>query len=148
MMENKRKIIFVCVHNSARSQMAEGILKHLYGQSYEVYSAGTKPSILHSLAVEAMAEIGIDISCQRSKGLGEIEGIRFDLAVTVCNAGSSCPFVPGAEETVHKEFDDPAESSEIEAFRRVRDELCRWIKDSFSDPSSLPKALGTELHLL
>jgi arsenate reductase (thioredoxin) len=145
---NRKKIIFVCIHNSARSQMAEGILKHLYGQSYEVYSAGTEPAGVHPMAVEAMAEIGIDISSQRSKGLNDLEGIVFDLAVTLCGSGSSCPFVPGAEKTVHKEFDDPAESSHLEAFRRVRDEMCRWITAAFSDPSSLPTAPRTELHLL
>lgn len=143
----KKKIIFVCIHNSSRSQMAEGILRHLYGESYEVYSAGTLPTLLHPLAVTAMKEIGIDISMQKSKGFDAFKGMEFDLVVTVCGPLASCPYVAGAKETIHREFDDPAVAEGIELFRRVRDEIYGWIKDAFKNPNELPKSQLIPLHL-
>jgi arsenate reductase (thioredoxin) len=137
-MKEKKKVLFVCVNNSARSQMAEGLLRHLHGDVYEVFSAGAEPTTLNPLAREAMAEIGIDISGQRSKGLDEFKDVRFDLAVTVCGPGASCPFVPNAAATVHQEFDDPAKSADMDAFRRIRDEICVWVRDAFKDPDHLP----------
>ncbi len=143
----KKKIVFVCVHNSSRSQMAEGILRHLYPESYEVFSAGTVPTKLHPLADAAMREVGIDISGQKSKGLDAFAGTVFDLAVTVCGPMAACPYVAGAKETVHREFDDPAEAGDIETFRRVRDEIFGWIREAFRNPDELPKSPPIPLHL-
>jgi arsenate reductase (thioredoxin) len=132
---NKGRILFLCTHNSARSQMAEGLLRSLKGDLYEVYSAGISPTTVDPDAIDAMAEIGVDISRQRSKGLDEIAAIKFDFAVTVCDsAKEACPFFPGAKEQIHKSFDDPAayEGKErLQAFRRVRDEIGEWIKHTF-----------------
>lgn len=136
-MKAKKKILFVCVRNSARSQMAEGILRHLYGECYEAHSAGTEPTGVHALAVEALREIGIDISRQRSKGLDDLRDIRFDLVVTVCAPAAACPLVPGAGAIIRRAFDDPAETPDIGAFRRVRDELFDWIRDAFRDCEQL-----------
>jgi arsenate reductase len=144
----KKRILFVCVHNSARSQMAEGILRSLYGENYEGYSAGTAPTSVNPLAVEAMAEIGIDISHQYAKGLGELKDMQFDLAVTVCGPASSCPFVPGVRAVVHREFHDPAASSDISTFRKVRDEIFNWIQDAFRDPDNLPSMPQTPMGQL
>jgi len=144
----KKKVLFVCVHNSARSQMAEGILRHLYGKDYEACSAGSAPTIIHPLAVEAMGEIGIDISLQKSKGLDELKGIRFDLAVTLCGAAAPCPFVPNAVSAIHKEFDDPAGTSDMNMFRRVRDEILIWITDAFKDPDRMKEMQQTPVRLL
>ena len=81
----KRKVLFLCFHNSARSQMAEGLLRAMYGDRYEVYSAGVEASKVDPRAVKVMSEISIDISSQRSKAMNEYRGILFDLAVTVCD---------------------------------------------------------------
>ncbi|MCX6668917.1 MAG: arsenate reductase ArsC [Methanothrix sp.] len=95
---SKRKVLFLCTHNSARSQMAEGLLRALKDEAYEVFSAGVSPTQVDPDAIKAMAEIGIDISGQRSKGMDEIMDIRFDIIVTVCDsAREACPFFPGPE---------------------------------------------------
>ncbi|MRR36643.1 arsenate reductase ArsC [bacterium] len=133
----KKKVLFVCLHNSARSQMAEGILRHLYGEKYEAYSAGSTPTRLHPLAKEAMAEAGIDISRQEAKGLETLASITFDLAVTVCGSDATCPFIPNTKATMHKEFDDPSSSNDMKMFRRVRDEIAAWVRDTFRDPAGL-----------
>ncbi len=128
------RVLFVCTGNSARSQMAEGWLRHLSGGRVEAASAGTEPRGLHPLAVRVMAERGVDISRQRSKHLSEVQGSRFDWVVTVCDrARQSCPVFPGAR-TVHWDLPDPAEArgseEEVaEAFRRVRDELARRVAE-------------------
>lgn len=128
------RVLFVCTGNSARSQMAEGWLRHLSAGRVEAASAGTEPRGLHPLAVRVMAERGVDISRQRSKHLSEVQGIRFDWVVTVCDrARQSCPVFPGAR-TVHWDLPDPAEArgseEEVaEAFRRVRDELARRVAE-------------------
>ena len=106
----KKKVLLICTHNSARSQMAEGLLNALYGNKYKAYSAGTKPSFVNPYAIEVMAEIGIDISKHRSKSIDEFQGITFDYVITVCdNAKATCPFSPGAGEYLHKSFDDPSD---------------------------------------
>jgi len=134
-MSNKIKVLFLCTHNSARSQMAEGLLRAQKGESYEVFSAGVSPTQVDPDAVEAMAELGIDIAGQRSKGMDEIKDIRFDIIVTVCDsAKEACPFFPGAKEQIHRSFDDPAAyegEARLAAFRRVRDEIADWIAESF-----------------
>lgn len=123
------RVLFLCTGNSARSQMAEGLLRALGGQDFEVHSAGLEPRELNPLAVEAMAEIGIDISGQRSKHLNEFLDIQFDYIITVCDrARDSCPTFPRDSENIHWGYDDPAaaqgtEEEKLAVFRRVRNEI-------------------------
>ncbi len=132
-----KKVLFLCTHNSARSQMAEALLNHLYGDRYRAYSAGTAPSGVNPYAVSVMAEIGIDISKNRSKSLDEFRGEEFDYVVTLCEgAKESCPFFEGGKVHLHRGFQDPSsvEGSEeaiLEAFRRVRDEIRSWLIETF-----------------
>jgi arsenate reductase (thioredoxin) len=123
---NKKRVLFLCTHNFARSQMGRRALRAFKGDLYEVYSAGISPTAVDPDAIRAMVEIGIDISRQRSKDLDEIAAIRFDLVVTVCDsAKEACPFFPGAKDQIHKGLDDPAAyegETRLLAFRRVRDE--------------------------
>ncbi len=131
----KIKVIFVCTNNSARSQMAEGILRHLYGEGYEVYSAGTQPTSVKPLAIEVMKEIGIHISHQHSKGMDELSGIDFDVAVTVCDqAKKTCPVIPGTGMVIHKSFEDP---TDLASFRKTCAEIKDWIESHFKDPDTL-----------
>jgi arsenate reductase (thioredoxin) len=143
----KKKVLFLCFHNSARSQMAEGLLRAMYGDRYEVYSAGVEPSKVDPRAVKVMNEIGIDISGQRSKAMNEYKGVIFDVAVTVCDkAKEMCPIcgvgidapatAPAAKETIHKTFNDPAAAAgskedQIKVFRQARDEIKDWISQTF-----------------
>ena len=136
--EGKIKVLFVCTHNSARSQMAEGILRNLYGGRFDVYSAGTEPSRVNPHAVRVMDEIGIDISRYTSKTLDMYAGRHFDYVVAVCDrANEACPVFTGGGKKLHKGFLDPAGFSgrdeEIMAgFRTVRDEIKCWIESEFS----------------
>ncbi len=127
----KQRVLILCTGNSARSQMAEGFLRHIAGERYEVCSAGTRPVGLNPNAVAAMAEIGIDIANHRSKSLEEFAGQQFDCVITVCDsARETCPIFPGAGKRIHRSFDDPAAVSAQEqprAFRRVRDEIKQWL---------------------
>jgi len=131
----KKRILFICTHNSARSQIAEGLLKHLYGHRYEVQSAGTAPQRINPYAIEVMAELGLDISKHRSKHVDEFKERRFDLAVTVCGkAQETCPFFP-AKKVVHHSFPDPSsvtggKDQKLFAFRKTRDDILEWIKSS------------------
>ena len=133
----KKKILFVCTHNSSRSQMAEGLLRALRGDRYEAYSAGTEPMSVHPAAITAMAEIGIDIRLHRAKGVETLDGIEFDEVVTVCDrARESCPVVLGGGKKRHQSFSDPStakgdEGEVLAAFRRVRDEIKKWILDTY-----------------
>ena len=135
--EGKIKVLFVCTHNSARSQMAEGILRNLYGGRFDVYSAGTEPSRVNPHAVRVMDEIGIDISRYTSKNLDMYAGMHFDYVVAVCDrANEACPVFTGAGKKLHKGFLDPAgfsgKDEEIMAgFRTVRDEIKCWIESEF-----------------
>lgn len=123
----KKRVLILCTGNSARSQMAEGLLRHEAGDRFEVASAGTKPSRVRREAIAAMAEIGIDISGHRSKGVEEFLERPPDLLITVCDsARETCPVFPGAVERLHWPFDDPAG---IEDFRRVRDEIRARIRE-------------------
>ena len=124
----KQKVLFLCTQNSARSQMAEGFLRHLAGDRFEVYSAGIDPTPeIHPCAVEAMSEIGIDISGQESKTLERYLREPFDYVITVCDdANEACPFFPGAQSRLHWSIEDPSkvegsEDERLEVFRRVRD---------------------------
>ena len=128
-MMKKQKVLILCTGNSARSQMAEGLLRQLAGDRFEVESAGTIASFVRPQAIAAMAEIGIDISNHRSKCLDEFLDDPFDYVITVCdNAKESCPVFPGRAERIHWSFDDPAEAdgdavAQLAVFRRVRDEI-------------------------
>jgi len=103
------RVLFLCTHNSARSQMAEGLLRSLGGDQVEVFSAGSEPSSIHPLAIKVMSAIGIDVSQQRSKHFDEFLGQKFDYVVTVCDrVRESCPVFPGAPEQIHWSFPDPA----------------------------------------
>ena len=129
MTENKPRVLFLCTHNSARSQMAEGLLRHLARDRFEVMSAGTEATHVRPLARRAMDEIGVDISGQESKTLERYLGEPFDYVITVCDdANEACPFFPGAQGRLHWSFEDPsrAEGSEEErlaVFRSVRDRI-------------------------
>ena len=130
----KSRLLFLCTGNSARSQMAEGWLRHLAGDRFEVFSAGTHPVGLNPGSVEAMAEVEIDISHHRSKHVGEFATQPFDYVITVCDrAKESCPTWPGPTQLLHWSFDDPATAIDSEdgrrhLFRRVRDEISFRIK--------------------
>jgi len=135
----KRRVLFLCVHNSARSQMAEGLLRARAGDSFDVHSAGNAATAVRPLAVQAMAELGIDIGGQRSKSVDEYAGQRFDYAITVCDdAKEACPYFPGAATQIHWRFDDPAaatgsEDERLAVFRRVRDEISEQIEGFVRD---------------
>ena len=128
-MMNKKRVLILCTGNSARSQMAEGLLRHDGGERFEVFSAGVSPSRVRPEAIEAMREVGVDISNQRSKSVEEFAGQAFDYVITVCdNAREQCPFFPAETRRIHWSFDDPAaavgdEAQRLSVFRRVRDEI-------------------------
>jgi len=153
---DKVKVLFLCTHNSARSQIAEGLLRHLYGDKYEAFSAGATPTSVHPFAVRVMSEIGVDISGQSSKSIEEFRGKEIDLVVTICKNTQmlSCPFcstpltigrpeiirstLPSAKHWIEHGFRDPSEvegseEDRLVAFRGVRDEISEWVKDFFSD---------------
>ena len=133
----KKKVLFICTHKSARSQMAEGLLRSLYGDRYEAYSAGTQPSRVNPYAIKVMAEIGFDISTHYSKNIDVFHGIRFDYVVPVCNkAKEECPFFQGGGEYLHNDFDDPSqfkgnEDEKPAVFRKTRDVIKDWIEKTF-----------------
>ena len=133
-----KRVLFLCTHNSARSQMAEGLLNRLYPDRYQIFSAGTAPGVIHPFAVRAMAEIGIDISANRSKHVREFIGQPMDIVVTVCdNARDACPVFPGAKAILHESFPDPTASAgrddeKMAAFRTVRDAISAWLKKEFA----------------
>jgi arsenate reductase (thioredoxin) len=130
----RNRILFLCTHNSARSQMAEGLLRQLAGDRFEVMSAGTEATHIRPLAIRAMDEIGIDISKQESKTLDRYLQEPFDYVITVCDdANEACPFFPGAKSRLHWSFEDPsrAEGSEEErlaVFRSVRDRIGKRVQ--------------------
>jgi arsenate reductase (thioredoxin) len=133
-----KKVLILCTGNSARSQMAEGLLKHISKGGYKVYSAGTKPSIVRPEAIQVLAEIGIDISGNRSKSIDEFAGQEIDYVLTVCeNAKENCPYFPAKTKIVHRSFDDPPEVDEFDeetrlgVFRRVRDEIKDYFENDF-----------------
>jgi arsenate reductase (thioredoxin) len=157
---NKLKILFICSHNSARSQMAEGLLRYIYGEKYEVFSAGTNPTKVNPLAIKAMAEIGIDISKQYSKGLEEFSEVEIDLAVSVCESSAktlctlcSSPITMGRPLVInaklHKTknyvvqgFSDPSEvegseEEKLAAFHQIRDKIKTWITEYFADSKTI-----------
>ncbi len=128
------RVLFLCTHNSARSQMAEGLLRAWAGDRFEAHSAGVEATEIRSLAIRAMDELGIDIRGQRSKRLDTYAGQAFDFAITVCDeAREACPFFAGARRQLHWSFDDPAaatgsDEERLDAYRRVRDEIGARIR--------------------
>lgn len=150
----KTKVLFLCTHNSARSQIAEGLLRFLYSDRYEVFSAGTNPTRVNPLSIKVMAEAGIDISRQYSKNLDVYRDIDIDLVVSVCRGSKlNCPIcaspivmgrpeliasrLPKAKDYLDHPFKDPSEvegseEEKLEAFRRTRDEIKEWISERFA----------------
>jgi arsenate reductase (thioredoxin) len=130
----KKRVLILCTGNSARSQMAEGLLRHDAGDSFEVESAGTRPGHVKPEAIAVMKELGIDISGHRSKNVEEFEDQSFDYVLTVCdNAKETCPVFPGHSNRIHKGFEDPAtaqgsKEERLAVFRRVRDEIRKYLK--------------------
>lgn len=128
-MNQKKRVIFICTHNSARSQMAEGLLRHLAGDCYEVFSAGTQSTRVNPLAISAMAEKGIDISQHTSDHIDKYMGMEFDYVVTVCdNANETCPYFPTNKTRWHWSFADPSsatgtEDERLAKFREIRDQI-------------------------
>jgi arsenate reductase len=131
---DKRRVLFLCTHNSARSQMAEGLLRHLGGDRYEAFSAGTAATHVRPLAIRAMAELAIDISAQESKTLDRYLGEPFDAVITVCDqAAEACPVFPGARRRLHWSFPDPSkargdEDEQLADYRAVRDDIRAHIE--------------------
>lgn len=129
-----KTVLFICVHNSARSQMAEGLVNSLYSDRLEAVSGGTEATRVHPGAIRAMAEIGIDISGQFSKSIDVFEGRRFDYVVMVCDdKQADCPVFLGGKNYIHRAFDDPAacagtDEEVLACFRRVRDDIKAWIE--------------------
>jgi arsenate reductase len=129
-----KRVLFLCTGNSCRSQMAEGWARHLWGDRFEVHSAGTQPSRVHPDAVAVMAEAGVALSGHRSKHIDEIRHLLFDLVITVCdNAREQCPVFPGKVRRIHRSFADPAGAAGtreevLSAFRKARDEIRAFIE--------------------
>lgn len=120
------RVLILCTGNSARSQMAEGLLRHDAGDRFEVHSAGTKPGHVRPEAIAVMAELGIDLNSHRSKHVDEFEGQHFDYVLTVCdNARQACPVFPAGTRTIHHSFKDPAS---LEDFRLVRDQIRAYLR--------------------
>ena len=135
----KKRILFICTHNSARSQMAEAFLKTLFPERFEVYSAGTQPGKLNPFVVKAMVEVGMDISGNHTKSVDEFKGDKFDLVVTVCDqAKETCPYFPGALGYLHRNFEDPStftgsEEEIMEKVRQVRENIKNWVLETFGE---------------
>lgn len=152
----KFKVLFLCTHNSARSQIAEGLLRYIHGDKYEVFSAGTTPTKVNPLAIQVMAEIGIDITKQYSKGIEEFKSKDIDLVVSVCKSSAklkcalcSSPIINdrpliiseklnSAKRYLQQPFSDPSEveasnEEKLAAFRHTRDEIRKWIIAYFSN---------------
>jgi arsenate reductase (thioredoxin) len=136
-----KEILFICTHNSARSQIAEAITNALHGDKYRAYSAGTEPTSINPHVIKALSEIGIDASKQKSKSINKFQGKTFEYVVTVCDhAKETCPFFPG-KTVLHKSFADPSkfqgtEKQILQQIRQVRNEIRKWIEETFSQESS------------
>ena len=144
-MSGRKRVLILCTGNSARSQMAEGLLREMGGDSFEVESAGVNPSRVRPEAVEVMREVGIDISAHRSKSAEEFTGQEFNYIITVCdNARETCPVFPGHAERIHQSFEDPPAPGAADpetmmaVFRRVRDEIGEWLREEFIPSASAP----------
>jgi len=133
----KKKVLFVCTHNSARSQIAEGLLNYFCGGKYEGYSAGSAPTKVNPFSIGVLNEIWIDTTDHYSKSMLEFQDFKFDYVITVCdNAKETCPFFPGAKEYIHKSFNDPSSTEgsyedKPNAFRETREEIKEWLIEFF-----------------
>ena len=133
-MQDRKRVLILCTGNSARSQMAEGLLRHMAGDQFDVVSAGVSPTRVRSEAIEVMHEIGVDISTHRSKSVDEFTGQQFAYVITVCDiANEQCPVFPGNTQRIHWSFDDPAaaegnDQTRQGVFRRVRDEISERLR--------------------
>ncbi len=129
----KKKILFLCWQNAVRSQLAEGLMRKLFGERYEVFSAGIEPKEIHPLVIEVLKEVGISATDQHAKSLKEFEGMDFDYVVTVCDqAKEACPFFPGGRNYLHKNFPHP-EEEDIASFRNLREEIRDWLLVTFEN---------------
>jgi arsenate reductase len=135
---NKKRLLVLCTGNSARSQMGEGLFRHIGGEPWEVHSAGTRPSLVRPEAIAVMRELEIDITGHRSKSVDEFSGQFFDYVVTVCdNARDNCPVFPSSATRIHWSFEDPAavqgtEEVRLAAFRRIRDQIRARVEEFFA----------------
>ena len=142
-MIDRQRVLILCTGNSARSQMAEGFLRHLAGDRFEVASAGVAPTQVRPEAIEAMHEIGIDISGHHSKSVDEFSGQQFDYVITVCdNANEQCPIFPGNTKRIHWSFEDPAaiegdKETRLAAFRQARDKISRQLQSFLATADEL-----------
>jgi len=134
MVGDRQRILFLCTHNSARSQMAEGLLRHLGGERFAAFSAGTEATHVRPLAIAAMAELEIDLAGQESKTLDRYLGESFDAVITVCDqAAEACPVFPGAKRRLHWSFPDPSKATgtpeeQLAVYRQVRDDIQAHIE--------------------
>lgn len=141
-MSERKRVLILCTGNSARSQMAEGLLRHDGGDKFEVESAGVEPSFVRPQAIEVMREVGIDISGHRSKSVDKFLGQAFDYVITVCDhANERCPLFPSKTERLHWSFDDPAavqgsEAQRLAVFRRVRDEIREKLRQFMAESAA------------
>lgn len=135
---NKKRLLVLCTGNSARSQMGEGLFRHIGGERWDVHSAGTRPSLVRAEAIAVMKELGIDLSGHRSKSVDEFTGQFFDYVVTVCDsARDNCPVFPSNAKRIHWSFADPAavqgtEEVRLTAFRRIRDQIRDHVEQFFA----------------
>ena len=145
-MADKKRILFLCTGNTCRSQMAEAWTRHLKGDRFEAYSAGVAPKGVDPRAIKAMAEVGLDISGQKSKDVDALGRMEFDYVITLCdNARESCPYFPAKTKLIHRGFDDPPRVAEgvvneeeaMASYRRVRDEIKAFVE-------TLPEGLMLE----
>jgi arsenate reductase len=137
-MSKQKRVLILCTGNSARSQMAEGLLRAMAGDRFDVASAGVASSSVRPEAIEVMREIGIDISSHRSKSVDEFTDEQFDYVITVCdNAREQCPVFPAQAKMLHWSFDDPAATGDKTVFRRVRDEIKERLQE-FMDLQDSP----------
>lgn len=148
-MDKKFRVLFLCLGNSCRSQMAEGLLKHMAGDRFETESAGTIPCFVHPRAIQVMAELGIDISDQRSKHVQEFTGESFDFVISLCGK-SNCPsFIGKIGTSLHWPFPDPISASGTEEkvlgeFRTVRDAIRTKLEEFIADPGSFSSDYGVQ----
>lgn len=146
-MHDKIKVLFLCVGNSCRSQMAEGLLRHMGGEKFEAESAGTIPSPVHPRAVEVMAELGIDISDHRSKHVKEFTGQDFDFIISLCGENNCPTFVGRIGTSLQWPFLDPvgaagSDNEVLEEFRKVRDAIKNKIEEFAANPDSFASTPG------
>ena len=143
-LSQKKVVLFVCTHNSARSQLSEAILQQKFGDHFQTFSAGTKPTTINPYVKQVLTEMGINTSNLKAKHVNEFLGQEIDIIVTVCDsAKESCPYFPGAKRYEHKSFKDPTkfagtDDEILKAVRRLKDEILEWIEEKFTPQSRIP----------